>query len=120
LAWLDQAIFYRHLILPSREVKVRCCGAPALLFWAVVMTKSYDPPAGSEGSAEEKKYQEIQLAWSKYRHDAWSPKQVTNVEQVLPPSIVAMPPAASASHRQRPRRSIVRTSVSPTRMPLAA
>ena len=40
---------------------------------------------------------------------AEEPQVPATVLAVLPSSIVAMPPEASASHRQRPRRSIVRT-----------
>lgn len=53
------------------------------LFWAVITTKTRQPPATSKSPQEQQYYQEIQLAWSEYRNGAWSQKQITAAQEAL-------------------------------------
>jgi peptidoglycan hydrolase-like protein with peptidoglycan-binding domain len=53
------------------------------LFWALITTKTKQPPANSKSPQAQQQFQEIQIAWSEYRDGSWSPKSVTDVREAL-------------------------------------
>jgi hypothetical protein len=71
------------------------------LFWAVVTTKTHEPSTGGKVPSPPDPYQEIQLAWSEYRDGAWSPKHVTDTNDVLTADFPDYPPTLTAQGTQR-------------------
>ena len=68
-AWekIDADIQGNHLIPAIFERRLR-------LFWPVFAEKALeaDPPTENQGGSRPKKYWEIQIAWSEYKHGKWS------------------------------------------------
>lgn len=59
------------------------------LFWALVSSKTEEPPTGTAKPEKGEPYDELQIAWSEYRNGKWSPKFVTDPEDALRLSVAS-------------------------------